>query len=54
MILTPLDWERYYLYPIFFSCMFFSLGIGQLLFMGVSYIQRQQNEKLRTSERLET
>lgn len=54
MILTPLDWERYYLYPIFFSCIFFSLGIGQLLFMGVSYIQRQQNEKLGTSERLET
>jgi hypothetical protein len=33
MLLIPLDWDRYYLYPIFFSCIFFSIGIGQLLFI---------------------
>jgi hypothetical protein len=53
MLLTPLDWERYYLYPVFFSCIFFSLGMGELLFMGVSSLQRQQQEKLRTPERTE-
>ena len=54
MLLTPLDWERYYLYPIFFSCIFFSLGVSELLFIGVSYFQRQQQERLRISEKIQT
>jgi hypothetical protein len=53
MLLTPLDWERYYLYPIFFSCIFFSLGMGELLYLGASYAQRQQNQELRNSESVE-
>jgi hypothetical protein len=31
MLFIPFDWDRYYLYPIFFSCIFFSIGLGQLL-----------------------
>jgi hypothetical protein len=53
MLLTPLDWERYYLYPIFFSCIFFSLGMGELLYMGVSYMRKQQQERLHTPGRIE-
>jgi hypothetical protein len=30
MLITPLDWDRYYLYPIFFSGIFFSIGFVQL------------------------
>jgi len=30
MLFTPFNWERYYLFPIYFSCIFFSIGIGQL------------------------
>jgi hypothetical protein len=36
MLFIPFDWDRYYLYPIFFSCIFFSIGIGQLLFTWLS------------------
>jgi len=34
MLFVPFDWDRYYLYPIFFSCIFFSIGMGQLLCIG--------------------
>jgi hypothetical protein len=54
MLLTPLDWERYYLYPVFFSCIFFSLGMSELLHAGAAYAQRQQNEEQRISERIKT
>lgn len=54
MLLTPLDWERYYLYPVFFSCIFFSLGMAELLYAGISYAQRQQNEEPPISEGIET
>jgi hypothetical protein len=30
MLMTPLDWDRYYLLPIFFTCAFFSIGIAQI------------------------
>lgn len=33
MLFVPLDWDRYYLYLIFFNCVFFAIGIGQLLFL---------------------
>lgn len=33
MLLVPFDWDRDYLLPIFFSCIFFSIGAGQLLFI---------------------
>jgi hypothetical protein len=36
MLFIPFDWDRYYLYPIFFSCIFFSIGLGQLLFTWLS------------------
>jgi hypothetical protein len=29
MLFNPFDWERYYLYPIFFNCIFFAVGISQ-------------------------
>jgi len=47
MLFVPFDWDRYYLYPIFFSCILFSIGISQLLFMWVSHIQKQIGENLR-------
>lgn len=53
MLFTPLDWERYYLYPIFFSCIFFSLGMSELLYLGASYAQRQQNQELYNRESVE-
>ncbi|NJC96855.1 MAG: hypothetical protein C3F07_10485 [Anaerolineales bacterium] len=31
MLFTPFDWERYYLFPVYFSCIFFAIGIGQLI-----------------------
>jgi hypothetical protein len=30
MLFAPFDWERYYLYPIYFGCIFFAIGAGQL------------------------
>jgi len=53
MLFTPLDWERYYLYPIFFSCIFFSLGMGELLHLGASYAGKQQKHELRNIESVE-
>jgi hypothetical protein len=47
MLFVPFDWDRYYLYPIFFSCILFSIGISQLLFMWVSHIQKQIGENPR-------
>jgi hypothetical protein len=32
MLFTPFNWERYYLFPIYFSCIFFAIGISQLVF----------------------
>jgi hypothetical protein len=52
MLLTPLDWERYYLYPIFFSCIFASLAIGELLLIGTSSTQKQEDEKRTQLERM--
>ena len=43
MLFVPFDWDRYYLYPIFFSCIFFSIGIGQLLFIGF-HISKNNDE----------
>jgi hypothetical protein len=31
MFFVPFDWDRYYLYPIFFACIYFSIGLSQLL-----------------------
>jgi hypothetical protein len=30
MLFIPFDWERYYLYPVYFGCIFFAIGAGQL------------------------
>ena len=30
MLFSPFDWERYYLLPIYFGCIFFVIGISQL------------------------
>jgi hypothetical protein len=36
-LLTPLDWDRYYLLPVFFSTIFIAIGIGvSILFVNVS------------------
>ncbi len=45
MLFTPLDWERYYMYPIFFSCIFFCIGAGELVFTSISNLQKQQDAK---------
>ncbi|MCC6500294.1 MAG: hypothetical protein IT313_08525 [Anaerolineales bacterium] len=31
MLLTPFDWERYYMFPVFFACIFFTVGAAHLL-----------------------
>ncbi len=46
MLFTPLDWERYYLYPIFFGCIFFCIGAGELSFVLLSGMQKQQDAKV--------
>lgn len=33
VLFTPLDWVRYYLFPIFFTCIFFSIGLCQIIFL---------------------
>jgi hypothetical protein len=38
MLFTPLDWDRYYLFPIFFTCVFFSIGLTQI---GVQLFKKQ-------------
>jgi hypothetical protein len=53
MLFTPLDWERYYLYPIFFSCIFFCIGAGELLFILLSRLQKQRDAKLNGLELLQ-
>ena len=30
MLFIPLDWDRYYLFPIFFTCIFFAIGISEM------------------------
>lgn len=30
MLFSPFDWERYYLFPIYFGCIFFVIGISEL------------------------
>lgn len=34
MLMTPLDWDRYYLLPVFFSTIVISVGIGWLTVLG--------------------
>ena len=46
MLFVPFDWDRYYLYPIFFACIFFSIGMSQLLLLGMSIHKNQEDEKL--------
>lgn len=46
MLFTPLDWDRYYLYPIFFSCVFFAIGLGQLLLLSVSRISKSLGNQI--------
>jgi hypothetical protein len=29
-LFIPLDWPRYYLFPIYFTCVFFSIGLSQI------------------------
>ena len=48
MLFVPLDWDRYYLYPIFFSCIFSAIGISQLFSMAYSEFQKQMDKKLAT------
>jgi hypothetical protein len=36
MLFVPFDWDRYYLFPIFFNCIFFAIGVGQLLCVSIS------------------
>jgi hypothetical protein len=31
MCFTPLDWDRYYLWPVFFACIFLSIGASRLI-----------------------
>ena len=31
MCFTPLDWDRYYLWPVFFACIFLSIGSSRLI-----------------------
>jgi hypothetical protein len=53
MLLTPMDWERYYLFPIFFSCIFFSLAIGELLLIWISSIRKPEDEIRSEWERMQ-
>ena len=46
MLLTPLDWDRYYLYPIFFSCVFFAVGFSQFVWIAFSTFERQTDVPL--------
>jgi hypothetical protein len=48
MLFVPFDWDRYYLYPIFFSCIFFVIGISQLFSIGYTEFQKQMHKKLET------
>ena len=40
MLLTPFDWERYYMFPIFFACVFFSIGSVQAIVQLVTWLSR--------------
>jgi hypothetical protein len=40
MLLTPFDWERYYMFPIFFTCLFLSIGIAQAIFHVTTFLPR--------------
>ncbi|WP_129629109.1 hypothetical protein [Candidatus Oscillochloris fontis] len=42
-LLTPLDWERYYLFPIFFEMIIISIGVGSLLSYLHQYFQNKTN-----------
>lgn len=48
MLFVPFDWDRYYLYPIFFSCIFFVIGISQLFSIEYAEFQKQMHKKLAT------
>ena len=48
MLLMPLDWDRYYLYPIFFSCVFFAVGFSQLVWIAFSNFERQTDVSFTT------
>jgi hypothetical protein len=48
MLFTPLDWDRYYLYPIFFNCVFFAIGLGQLLLLSVSHTSKLLDNQIGT------
>jgi hypothetical protein len=41
MLFVPLDWDRYYLYPIFFGCIFFAIGLSQLCAVFFNIIARR-------------
>lgn len=38
---TPLDWDRYYLFPVYFSTMCIAAGVGELLTYLYRFIQRK-------------
>lgn len=45
MLFIPLDWDRYYLYPILFSCIFFVIGLGRFFSFGFSWFRKQIDKK---------
>jgi hypothetical protein len=39
-LFTPLDWDRYYIFPIIFVTVFISLGTGGLVNVGFKWLRR--------------
>jgi hypothetical protein len=38
MMFLALDWIRYYMYPVLFACIFFSVGLAQIILSSVQFI----------------
>lgn len=47
ILFTPLDWERYYLFPIYFTCIFFSIGICQFSLLLINAEPKQIKDFLK-------
>lgn len=48
MLFTPLDWDRYFLYPVFFSGIFLAIGAAQIL--SILTKQAQQSNTIPPNE----
>jgi hypothetical protein len=38
-LMTPLDWDRYYLLPVFYSTIFISIGVAFLIRKAIHFVQ---------------